>query len=45
MCSRVCPTNAISGVPGKEPYVINVNKCIKCGTCMATCKFNAIYKG
>ncbi|MDE7161962.1 MAG: 4Fe-4S binding protein, partial [Anaeroplasmataceae bacterium] len=21
------------------------NKCIKCGTCIATCKFNAIYKG
>ena len=45
MCARVCPTNAISGVPGKEPYVININKCIKCGTCLATCKFNAIYKG
>ncbi len=45
MCSRVCPTNAISGIPGKEPYVINISRCIKCGTCIATCKFNAIYKG
>ncbi|MDE5714546.1 MAG: 4Fe-4S binding protein [Anaeroplasmataceae bacterium] len=45
MCSRVCPTNAITGVPGKEPYVIDTSKCIKCGTCLATCKFNAIYKG
>ena len=45
LCARVCPTNAITGVVGKEPYVIHADKCIKCGTCIASCKFGAIYKG
>ena len=37
--------NAISGVPGKVPYVINTDKCIKCGTCMSNCRFGAISRG
>ncbi len=45
VCSRNCPVQAISGVPGKEPYVIDQDKCIKCGMCIASCKFDAIYKG
>jgi len=43
-CARNCPVNCISGVPGKEPYVIDQSKCIKCGTCMAGCPFHAISK-
>jgi NADP-reducing hydrogenase subunit HndC len=43
-CARNCPVSCISGVPGKEPYVINQAKCIKCGTCMAGCPFHAISK-
>lgn len=41
LCSRVCPTNAISGVL-KQPYSIDQTVCIKCGTCMDICKFGAI---
>jgi NADP-reducing hydrogenase subunit HndC len=43
-CARNCPVSAISGVPGKEAYVINQAKCIKCGTCLAGCPFHAISK-
>ena len=42
MCARNCPVDAISGVPGKEPYVIDTDKCIKCGTCITSCRFGAI---
>lgn len=42
-CSRVCPTNAISGEV-KKPHVIDDSKCIKCGACMEKCKFSAIIK-
>ena len=40
-CSRVCPVGAISGKI-KEPFVIDVNKCIKCGACKDSCNFKAI---
>ena len=42
-CSRKCPVNAITGVV-KQPHVIDQAKCIKCGTCMDTCRFGAISK-
>ena len=42
-CARKCPVNAITGNV-KEQHVIDQNKCIKCGNCMATCKFGAIIK-
>ena len=42
-CARKCPVGAISGKV-KEPHVIDTNKCIKCGACIETCKFNAIVK-
>ncbi|MDY6429935.1 MAG: NADH-quinone oxidoreductase subunit NuoF [Bacilli bacterium] len=42
LCSRVCPVNCITGVVGKEPFVIDQAKCIKCGTCISSCKFGAI---
>ena len=42
-CARKCPVNAISGNV-KEQHVIDQAKCIKCGSCIATCKFGAIIK-
>ena len=44
LCARQCPVNAISGVVGKEPFVIDQEKCIKCGMCVSSCKFKAIIK-
>ena len=44
LCARHCPVEAISGVVGKEPFVIDTSKCIKCGMCIASCKFGAISK-
>ena len=44
LCARQCPVNAITGVVGKEPFVIDQEKCIKCGMCMSSCKFKAIEK-
>jgi NADP-reducing hydrogenase subunit HndC len=43
MCSRVCPSGAISGKV-KEAHVIDQSKCLKCGACMEKCKFGAISK-
>ena len=40
-CARNCPVNAISGKI-KEPFVIDKNKCIKCGACIESCAFQAI---
>ena len=42
-CARKCPVNAINGTV-KQPHVIDQAKCIKCGTCMDTCRFGAISK-
>lgn len=43
-CSRVCPVGAISGSI-KELHTIDTQKCIKCGACIAKCKFDAITVG
>ncbi len=42
-CARKCPVGAISGQI-KEKFNIDQNKCIKCGACVETCRFNAIIK-
>lgn len=41
LCSKVCPVGAISGEI-RKPFVIDSNKCIKCGACQEKCRFNAI---
>ncbi len=43
LCARKCPVGAISGAV-KEAHKIDTSKCIKCGVCMDSCKFNAIIK-
>ena len=43
LCARNCPADAIAGNI-KEPHIISVDKCIKCGTCLDKCRFGAIYK-
>ena len=43
LCARKCPVQAITGNV-KEKHVIDTQKCIKCGQCMANCKFGAIIK-
>ena len=41
-CARNCPVDAIGGRI-KEPFVIDNNKCIRCGTCISACAFGAIH--
>ncbi len=41
LCSKKCPVDAISGTV-KNPHIIDVTKCIKCGNCKTVCKFNAV---
>ena len=42
-CARGCPVHCISGTV-KQPHVIDQSRCIKCGACMAKCKFKAILR-
>jgi NADH:ubiquinone oxidoreductase subunit F (NADH-binding)/(2Fe-2S) ferredoxin/ferredoxin len=41
LCRLKCPERAISGEK-KKPHVIDSSKCIKCGICFNSCKFEAI---
>ncbi|MCF8026463.1 MAG: NADH-quinone oxidoreductase subunit NuoF [Desulfobacteraceae bacterium] len=41
-CARQCPQECISGEK-KKPHVIDASRCIRCGICMETCKFDAVY--
>ncbi|MBP3384158.1 MAG: NADH-quinone oxidoreductase subunit NuoF [Firmicutes bacterium] len=41
LCSKKCPVGAISGEV-KGMHVIDQDKCVKCGRCLESCKFNAI---
>jgi NADH-quinone oxidoreductase subunit F/NADP-reducing hydrogenase subunit HndC len=41
LCARNCPADAIEGEV-RKPHVIHAEKCIKCGLCLARCKFKAI---
>jgi NADH-quinone oxidoreductase subunit F len=40
-CSRLCPRGAIRGKI-KEPFIIEMDQCIKCGACIESCAFKAI---
>lgn len=40
-CTRACPVGAITGEK-RQPHVIDVEKCIRCGACYDKCKFTAI---
>jgi NADH:ubiquinone oxidoreductase subunit F (NADH-binding)/(2Fe-2S) ferredoxin/NAD-dependent dihydropyrimidine dehydrogenase PreA subunit len=42
-CAKNCPVAAISG-KAKERYSIDQDKCVNCGACLKTCKFNAIIR-
>lgn len=42
-CTRVCAVKAIEGNV-KEKHVIDPEKCVRCGACLSTCRFNAIIK-
>ncbi|MDD3164244.1 MAG: NADH-quinone oxidoreductase subunit NuoF [Oscillospiraceae bacterium] len=42
-CVRVCPVKAITGAI-KQPHSIDQNLCIKCGSCLTACKFDAVVK-
>ena len=44
LCSRKCPVEAIHGEPGKTVFEIDQARCVKCGMCIATCKYDAIVK-
>jgi NADH:ubiquinone oxidoreductase subunit F (NADH-binding)/(2Fe-2S) ferredoxin len=41
LCARKCPVAAVEGVK-KEAHRILQEKCIKCGVCFDSCKFEAI---
>ncbi|MBN2384336.1 NAD(P)H-dependent oxidoreductase subunit E [bacterium] len=40
-CVKPCPTQAISGEKNKR-HVIDASKCIKCGICLETCRFDSV---
>lgn len=43
LCAKNCPVDAISGKP-KETHVIDNSICVKCGKCITSCQFGAVYK-
>ena len=43
LCAKNCPVGAITGNV-KQPHVIDIKACIKCGACIEKCRFGAIVK-
>jgi len=43
VCAKSCPVSAISG-ERKQAHVIDTSICVKCGKCITSCNFGAIYK-
>jgi NADH-quinone oxidoreductase subunit F len=43
LCAKKCSVKAITG-ERKQAHKIVKSICVKCGQCIATCKFEAIYK-
>ncbi|GFN23168.1 NADH-quinone oxidoreductase subunit NuoF [Thermanaeromonas sp. C210] len=42
LCARSCPVKAITG-ERNHPHTLDQEKCIRCGTCLEVCRFNAVY--
>jgi NADH:ubiquinone oxidoreductase subunit F (NADH-binding)/NAD-dependent dihydropyrimidine dehydrogenase PreA subunit/(2Fe-2S) ferredoxin len=40
-CAQACPVQAISGEK-KKPHKIDPEKCVRCGVCRETCRFNSV---
>ena len=43
LCAKNCPVDAISGEP-KKLHVIDNSICVRCGKCITSCNFDAVYK-
>ncbi len=43
LCAKNCPVHAISGAP-KQVHVVDAAICVKCGRCIASCNYDAVYK-
>ena len=43
VCALRCPVKCISG-KRKQPHVIDLSVCIKCGSCFNSCRFDAVVK-
>ncbi|MDR2087880.1 MAG: NADH-quinone oxidoreductase subunit NuoF [Clostridiales Family XIII bacterium] len=43
LCAKKCPVGAISGET-KQKHVIDLDRCIRCGKCEESCKFDAILR-
>ncbi len=41
VCMRNCSSNAISGSK-RQPHVIDIERCSRCGICATVCKFDAV---
>jgi NAD-dependent dihydropyrimidine dehydrogenase PreA subunit len=43
VCKKNCPTHCIEGEL-KKPHTINIDNCIRCGSCYTKCTFGAIQR-
>jgi NADH-quinone oxidoreductase subunit F len=43
ICAKNCPVDCIAGSP-KQLHEIDQEQCVKCGKCITSCSFNAVYK-
>ncbi len=43
VCAKNCPVDAIAG-ERKKVHVIDNSICVKCGKCITSCNFDAVYK-
>ena len=43
LCAKNCPVDAISGEV-KKVHVIDNSICVRCGKCITSCSFDAVYK-
>ena len=43
LCAKNCPVDAITGEK-KQAHVVDHEICVKCGKCITSCNFDAVYK-